>query len=518
MAYFSRIKKIAQLTNHIKAGLCSTEGSRRFNEVWLATLCLFSSLAIIVPAPSLAAYAFPKTSLPTVVDPTKAQTQAKLEVLKKFKGENQIKLLNNRFRVDYQVDEILLLLIRKHGAPPAILVRPDGSKLYYTDMETNEVKWHADVSYDLIRLRNPMPGPWQALGKIEDDSKIMVLSDVQLQVENLPQQVFQSERIKAQASILNAGDMIKDPAIRDVVSLRAYLYSTNEAEMPNFGASIYKLGEFYDDGRLLDERPRDGKFTVQYDFNCEVGNWTPTFRAQAELFTREVIHDPIAVLPNPISFEVKVAAPEEKYHVVTVKVNDEYLDDASLVFQGTITFPNMEVETFHFNKGQERELNVFQNEFGLFEIKADVFGSDKTGREFMLSSPAFTFITEPPEIVVPGDVASDDGNNEVESGVNSMSDGLDIGSNSAKAAEEEPEEVNVGLIITLNLLIFIVGFVLIWVLVLNKPIPNPMKYLKFKKKAKTDEPEASENKEKEDKKAPKTEGSDDILDLSLPDD
>ena len=460
-----------------------------------------------------AGFGVPKV-VPKVVDPTSAQTQTKLEMLKKFKGDNQIKLLNNRFRIDYQVDEILLLLIRKHGAPPAILVRPDGSKMYFNDMETAEVKWHADVSYDLIRLRNPMPGPWQALGKIEDSSKIMVLSDVQLQVEPIPPQVFQSERIKAKASILNGGAMLKDPAIRDVVSLRAYLYSTNESDLPNFGASSFRLGEFYDDGRLLDERPRDGEFTVQYDFNCEVGNWTPTFRAQAELFTREVVHDPITVLPNPISFEVKVAAPDEKYHFVTVNVNDEHLDEASLIFQGTITFPNREVETFHFNKGQDRELNVFQNEFGLFEIKADVYGTDKAGREFMLSSPPFTFITEPPEIVVPGENENAEVNSEETTNIEEPGLSADM----FNEPEPEPEEINIGLIISLNLIIFIVGFVLIWVLVLNKPIPNPLKNIKFKKKAKTSDTEDSENKEKENKKEPKKGGSDDILDLSLPDD
>lgn len=451
--------------------------------------------------------------IPKVVDPTSAQTQAKLEMLKNFKGKNQIKLLNNRFRIDYEVDEILILLIRKHGAPPAILVRPDGSKLYYTDMETSEVKWHADISYDLIRLRNPMPGPWQALGKIQDDSKIMVLSDVQLEVETLPNIVFQSERVKAKAKILNAGSMIKDPAIRDVVSLKAYLYSTNEAEQPNFGASIYQLGEFYDDGRLLDERPRDGEFTVQYDFNCEVGNWTPTFRAQAELFTREIIHDPITVLPNPISFDVDVAAPDEKYHLVKVSVNDEFLDDGSLIFQGTITFPNMEQETFHFNQGQTRELNVFQNEFGLFEIKAEVFGKDKTGREFMLSSPAFTFITEPPEIVVP-EQADTDSIDTSEVGDSTSSPVETI----APEKEPEPESVNIALIITLNIILLLAGLLIIWVVILNKPIPNPFKNLKLKKKVKNEESEAPENKEKADKKAPKAEGSDDILDLSLPDD
>lgn len=506
MAYFS--DRIAAIKTYI---LSSSPQRWRSKAKGRSSVTVTASVLVLFSLLSFSSSA--GLGVPKVIDPTSAQTQAKLEVLKSFKGKNQIKLLKNRFRIDYEVDEILLLLVRKHGAPPAILVRPDGSKLYYTDMETAEVKWHADVSYDLIRLRNPMPGPWQALGKIQDDSKIMVLSDVQLEVETLPNIVFQSERVKAKAKILNAGDMIRDPAIRDVVSLKAYLYSTNESEQPNFGASIYQLGEFFDDGRLLDERPRDGEFTVQYDFNCEVGNWTPTFRAQAELFTREIVHDPITVLPNPISFDVKVAHPDEKYHLVTVSVNDEFLDDSSLIFQGTITFPNMEQETFHFNQGQTRELNVFQNEFGLFEIKADVYGKDKTGREFMLSSPAFTFITEPPEIVVPGGEEVTATESPQEGNADSPTSEV-----STPEKEPEPESVNIALVIVLNIILLLVGLVVIWVVILDKPIPNPFKNLKLKKKDKNEESEPTENKEKQDKKAPKTEGSDDILDLSLPDD
>ena len=35
-----------------------------------------------------------------------------LELLKNFTGKNQLKLLNNRFRIDYEVDELLFKDIR----------------------------------------------------------------------------------------------------------------------------------------------------------------------------------------------------------------------------------------------------------------------------------------------------------------------------------------------------------------------------------------------------------------------
>ncbi len=476
--------------------------------------CLLFSLFI-----STAAWSLPGASLPKILDPTKAQAQPKLEMLKNFNGKNQIKLLNNRFRIDYEVDELLLLLFRKHGSTPIVLVRPDGSKIFVKDAETGDVEWHADVSYDLIRLTNPMPGPWQALGKILDNSKILVLSDVQLVADPLPKQVFQSEVIKSQAKILNAKEMISDPSIRDVVQLRAYLYSGNDPKQKNFGAGAITLGDYFDDGRLLDERPRDGIFTIQYNFNCEVGSWIPKYRAKAELFTREVVQSSIQVLPTPISFETSISSPEEKYHFVTIQVDPTFVDESSLVFQGTISFPNGEEETFHLNENQDRKLKVFQAEFGEFVVKTDVFGKDLEGREFVLSPPAHVFYTERP--VVPESTAVDA---ELDLSLKDKnSAGLSADFDNQPLNEEiiKEEPVAVGLIITLNALILTLGFLVIWLVVLKRTIPNPFKALKnfkFKKKSKSDGKSEKADTKNVDEKAPKAPASDDILDLSLPDD
>ena len=268
----------------------------------------------------------PSVAVQPVLDPTKAQAQPKLEFLKNFKGKNQIKLLNNRFRVDYEVDEIMLLFFRKHGSPPVVLVQPDGSKIYPRDANGETLEWHADVSYDLIKLTSPMPGPWQALGRILPDSKILVLSDIELQADKLPDAIFKYEVIKAKSRIINADEMIKDAGFRDVVRLRANLYSTNDSEQANFGADIFRLGEFLDDGKGLDEKPKDGEFTVQYYIDTATGNWIPKYRVTAELFTRELEQAPIAVLPSPISFDARIAAPEERYHYVDIVVDNTHID------------------------------------------------------------------------------------------------------------------------------------------------------------------------------------------------
>ena len=43
---------------------------------------------------------------------------------------NGIKLLQNRFRIDYKVDEITMIFFREFGSTPVVLIEPDGSKIF----------------------------------------------------------------------------------------------------------------------------------------------------------------------------------------------------------------------------------------------------------------------------------------------------------------------------------------------------------------------------------------------------
>ena len=69
---------------------------------------------------------------------------------------NGIRLLKNRFRIDYKVEQVTLLFFRDYGSAPVILVQPNGVKLYQDHSETNvDIEWYDDLSYDMIKINNP---------------------------------------------------------------------------------------------------------------------------------------------------------------------------------------------------------------------------------------------------------------------------------------------------------------------------------------------------------------------------
>ena len=82
-----------------------------------------------------------------------------LTMIQREAGENEIKLLNNRFRIDHEVEEITLLFFRAEGTAPVILVKPDGSKMYATQakgIEGGEYEWYDDLTYDIIKIKKSL--------------------------------------------------------------------------------------------------------------------------------------------------------------------------------------------------------------------------------------------------------------------------------------------------------------------------------------------------------------------------
>ena len=118
---------------------------------------------------------------------------------------SDIPLLDNRFRIDYGVKEITFIIKRKPGTPSVILVRPDGSKLYVGKVTPPEVGWLALKDQDLITVRNPMPGPWQAIGEVDPDNRVRLLTDIRLESEPLPTRLYQGGRVKLQSRLLIDG-------------------------------------------------------------------------------------------------------------------------------------------------------------------------------------------------------------------------------------------------------------------------------------------------------------------------
>jgi uncharacterized protein (TIGR03503 family) len=317
--------------------------------------------------------------------------------LKYYQGDNktnQIPYFDNRFRIDAELDEITLLFYRSRGSLPIILVRPDGSKLRVDNIDHGKVQWHDDSTFDLIKIEKPMPGPWQAIGNILPESQIMVMSDVKMKVDPLPEVVLSGETLKVVGKLYNGDEPINTPHFRNVVTLDVHFYSTNNADYENFGADGIKLTSFRDDGRDLDEYAGDGLFTGEFHLDFAAGEWQPVFLIKLPMASRELRQKPIVLHKSPITIVVETSENENSPHSMILSIDPTYVDPNSLVFQGKITFPDKQIESFSIIDDQQGETRIkeFKNtESGIYRINVNAFGKTISGREFRLTVPEFSF-------------------------------------------------------------------------------------------------------------------------------
>lgn len=376
------------------------------------------------------------------------------------KYHNGIQLLQNRFRIDYEVDEITMIFFREYGSLPIVLVRPDGSKIFQGNANGEDVFWFDTATYDMVSLKNPTPGPWQAVGQIIPNSRVMVISDLELHAEPLPNIIFSGEILKQTAYLTNDGVPIDYTAFRDVVELTTSLSSTNNPNFNNFGANTEVVATFIDNGKGMDERPLDGVFTGQFNLAIADGEWIPTFTVSTPMFSREQVDPNIMLLANPIKISVEIDGGGDGYHKLNVDAEREHVDMSTLLIDGKVRFPNGDIQNFSITEMSSdiREYLIVNYEYGVYRVKLTTYGTTNDGREFILDVPEYSFLTEEPEPVIVEKVTTP--SNAALNGTEPQSSKSDIIEPQIK--EGMSSSTLVGIIIIINLVILIFGGGLIW--------------------------------------------------------
>ncbi len=324
------------------------------------------------------------------------EQQTAIEYYQHDNVTNQIPYFDNRFRIDAQVDELTLLFYRQSGSPPVILVQPDGTKLKVNYAKELGIEWYDDRTFDMIKLKKPMPGPWQAIGNILPNSRIMVISEVKLEVSPLPEILLQGETLKVVGKLLNGEAAIDNPDFRDVINLDVDFFSTNNSAFDNFGAEPVKLASFRDDGYDLDEYAGDSVYTGEFELDFSPGEWLPIYRIKMPMATRDLQQSPVIIRPTPIDISVEVTDDVEKQHTIIFSIDPTYVDPDSIILQGKVTYPDRQVEPFSVmeGKGESREHKIPFTEGGVHRVKVSAFGKTTQGREFRLVTPEFSFNVE----------------------------------------------------------------------------------------------------------------------------
>jgi len=295
--------------------------------------------------------------------------------------QQKIKLLSNRFRVDQAIESIIFIIERQAGSAPIILVRPDGSKLYAT-RQADGVIWVDGLAGDMIEIKQPMIGPWQIIGDILPNSEVRLATSLSLRIDDFPQELFINEKAKLTARIEFNNELLELGRVDDLIDLKVYLQSTNDTQSPNFGAGTFIIGNYVDDGKLLDERRGDGVFTGRLDLDKPLGPYTLQVRAGNKVFEREHTQD-LYLRAQPVKVDL-ISAAINGHYALRFITNEEAVKLSAIAMQIVIHHPDDTQEHLSLSSVAPIHLLRLENmtKPGRYKIDISIFGTTTTGREF----------------------------------------------------------------------------------------------------------------------------------------
>ena len=120
----------------------------------------------------------------------------------------QVPMEDNTFVIDGSVNEFTALIFKpSSGAQETALLSPSGER--WSEMKhPASVRWHKDVSFDLITIKQPEAGIWIAEAGLDPSNRVTILSELALQVEGIPTTIFPGDKLDVQIQLTNEGKVV----------------------------------------------------------------------------------------------------------------------------------------------------------------------------------------------------------------------------------------------------------------------------------------------------------------------
>lgn len=189
----------------------------------------------------------------------------------------------NKFSIDKSINDMTVVLF--NGDHPARLISPDKLILTHSSYPSS-VKWVKSDNYEIITVSKPEPGEWSVDAPLDPDNKIMVVTNLKLQVKPLPTLVLSDQAINLEAAITEKGKIIKTDDFTKLVEIDTLIKKEG---------SLNKVTGFA-------KYQGNGYFSSQMQTGDLDGDLNLTVTATSPTFVREYTHQ-FSVVTQPYTIE-----------------------------------------------------------------------------------------------------------------------------------------------------------------------------------------------------------------------
>jgi len=192
----------------------------------------------------------------------------------------QVPLADDGFVIDSSVEEFTALIFRKDQSDPTQLLGPDGERLS-ADTRSKYVNWYRADNYDLITVKQPLEGQWQVMADMEPDSRVTVVSNLNLRVNPLPVNIFKAQQLNTSFVLQEDGATIIRPEFLSLMEIEASMLA---------GKDEFDLREIWQQKVDTQVPPADGKFSIALPAFAKEGIYQLSITVDGKSFVREFNH------------------------------------------------------------------------------------------------------------------------------------------------------------------------------------------------------------------------------------
>lgn len=295
-----------------------------------------------------------------------------LKIFEQSAARDSLPLTNNQFKVDASIEEMTLLVFKKATNDKTRLMMPN--KEFIENNSGNEaVRWFSTDGYDLITIQNPQSGDWQIDADIDPDNRVMVVSNLKLDVSDVPNNLLAGEAIDYQISLLEEGKKITKTDFLDLV--KAQLIQTKQG-------NTTRLAMFYDSGK---HQFKQNFFTDSFEGVLDL-----TLEVKSPTFERKRNHA-VNIYGSPLIHKVEMSENTEQPHLLNFTIREDIVKPESLMVNATITLPDGKKEYLTIEDLSQPIAIKTIKKGGDYSIGLDIKGDSILGRAFSVSPAPIKF-------------------------------------------------------------------------------------------------------------------------------
>ncbi|MGD8926921.1 MAG: VWA domain-containing protein [Thioalkalispiraceae bacterium] len=249
-----------------------------------------------------------------------------LKLFEKSVKPDTLPIEDNKFFVDKHVDDITVLIFLAKDSPATKLSTP-GGKIWSATKHPQDITWYHDKGYDLITVKEPVAGEWNLQAKVDPDNRVMVVSNLRLKVDKIPNTIMLGDTFDVRARLIEEGKTVTNHNL---------LGKTNFSVRQTKNNSYLDKKDLSDNGQVPDVISGDGVFSAAVNNITSAGEYNLSVQARSLTFTRESIHT-LKVYDTPASISITQAGVDKPFRVM-IKPYVGLIRPESVSMQ--ITLPN----------------------------------------------------------------------------------------------------------------------------------------------------------------------------------